>query len=82
MHINGQNQRILHISSDRLLPPKKIHILHDLFFLKSITRMKLKIKYQPYETVDFCPPVYNTSDMLLFANWATEERVLCKYERR
>lgn len=44
--------------------------------------MKLKIMYQPYETVDFFPFVYDISDMVLFAKWTGKERVLCKYARR
>lgn len=66
----------------RLLPHKKIHNLHNLLFSKAITRMKLKIMYQPYETVDFFPLVYDISDMVLFAKWTGKERVLCKYARR
>lgn len=34
----------------RLLPPKKSHILHYLFFANFITMKRLKIIYQLYET--------------------------------
>lgn len=67
----------------RLVPPKMIHILHYLFLAKFVTRKKLKIIYQPYETQLILVHLFIIhQDMLVFAKWTGKERVLCKYARR
>lgn len=38
----------------------KIHMLYHLVFAKFITKKKLKIIYQLYETADFCSPGHST----------------------
>lgn len=53
----------------RLVPPKMIHILHYLFLAKFVTRKKLKIIYQPYETQLILVHLFIIhQDMLVFVN--------------